>query len=408
MLSTGQANATVRVRATAHARRVRCRPCDGGRVVNHARDCIGTELSSAQITRMSPAVIALIAVLTIAVVVIVVLVIRMNREPVATRDESGVLPLFTSHGVMNEGEAPEGYEEFDEDEAAERAALQRDVARHESAQREATQRESDQRDAAQREALEFAASVREAAAREAAQRAAAQRAAATAAAAAAAAATGPAASAAATPGSGTSAGTSAASISPDELARLRAAASAAPNGAPRTPPPPASTRPQAPPSVRTFNTATPLRQAPPVANPSPAPSPSAIPPARTGDTESTINFNIPNDGTLQFLPGRLEVASGRDSGREIRFVRLPGPNGGEFTFGRSEGELYRHIQLRDQTVSRAHAKMRFAEGRWMLQNLSQTNPVVHDGRPLATGEELPLEDGARIEMGEVLFAFKNR
>ncbi len=121
-----------------------------------------------------------------------------------------------------------------------------------------------------------------------------------------------------------------------------------------------------------------------------------------------VNFSVPNDGTLQFLPGRLEVVSGHDQGREIRFVRLPGPTGTEFTFGRSEGALYRHIQLRDQTVSRAHARMRFHAGHWYLQNLSQTNPVVHDGRALAHNEELQLADGARIEMGEVLFGFRHK
>jgi pSer/pThr/pTyr-binding forkhead associated (FHA) protein len=78
------------------------------------------------------------------------------------------------------------------------------------------------------------------------------------------------------------------------------------------------------------------------------------------------------------------------------------------TFGRSEGELYRHIQLRDQTVSRQHARLRLADTRWHLLNLSQTNPVVHNGRVLSGGEEQPLEDGDRIEMGEVLFTFRSR
>ena len=121
-----------------------------------------------------------------------------------------------------------------------------------------------------------------------------------------------------------------------------------------------------------------------------------------------LRFSVPAEGTLQFLPGRLEIASGNDAGREIRFVRVPGPNGTEVTFGRSEGELYRHVQLHDPTVSRAHARLRFAEGRWSLCNLSQTNPVIHDGNVLPTGEEQLLDDGARIEMGEVLFTFRNR
>lgn len=121
-----------------------------------------------------------------------------------------------------------------------------------------------------------------------------------------------------------------------------------------------------------------------------------------------LRFAVPQEGTLQFLPGRFEIGAGVDSGREIRFVRVPGPKGTEVTFGRSEGEMYRHVQLRDQTVSRSHAKMQLVEGQWYLCNLSQTNPVVHNGRVLANGDEYLLADGDRIEMGEVLFTFRSR
>lgn len=121
-----------------------------------------------------------------------------------------------------------------------------------------------------------------------------------------------------------------------------------------------------------------------------------------------LRFSTPAEGTLQFLPGRLEINTGLDTGREIRFVRVPGPNGTEVTFGRNEGPLYRHIQLRDQTVSREHARLLFAEGVWTLTNLSKTNPVAHNGRILRLAEEQPLSDGDRLEMGEVVFSFRSR
>jgi hypothetical protein len=121
-----------------------------------------------------------------------------------------------------------------------------------------------------------------------------------------------------------------------------------------------------------------------------------------------LRFSVPAEGTLQFLPGRLEIATGLDAGREIRFVRLPGPDGTEVTFGRADGPLYRHIQLRDQTVSRAHARMRLVDGAWQLTNLSRTNPVVHNGRTLPDGEAHPLADGDKVEMGEVVFTFRSR
>ena len=121
-----------------------------------------------------------------------------------------------------------------------------------------------------------------------------------------------------------------------------------------------------------------------------------------------LRFSAPAAGTLQFLPGRLEISTGLDTGREIRFVRVPGPNGTEVTFGRNEGPLYRHIQLRDQTVSREHARLVFANAQWTLTNLSRTNPVAHNGRILGLAEEQLLSDGDRLEMGEVIFNFRSR
>ncbi|MEQ1693682.1 MAG: FHA domain-containing protein, partial [Gemmatimonas sp.] len=184
---------------------------------------------------------------------------------------------------------------------------------------------------------------------------------------------------------------------------------------------------EANPTVRTFTTSTakaagvpkPLSASahPSLAEPSTLPAPVATPesspvighgvPGRMVEGH-LVRFSVPQEGTLQFLPGRLEIGAGLDAGREIRFVHVPGPNGSEVTFGRSDGELYRHIQLRDQTVSRSHARMRFADGHWYLLNLSQTNPIVHNSTVVANSNEHVLSDGDRIEMGEVLFTFRSR
>jgi hypothetical protein len=147
---------------------------------------------------------------------------------------------------------------------------------------------------------------------------------------------------------------------------------------------------------------------------------------------ASVRYWRPADGTLQFLPGRLEVIAGRDAGQEIRFVRTPGPDGTKVTFGRAEGAPYRHVQLREPTVSRAHACMMLdaktaapnpgdgkagsngasAAPRWRLENLSATNPVVVNGRPLAADEGpasfAVLDEGDRIEMGEVVFRFHEK
>ena len=137
---------------------------------------------------------------------------------------------------------------------------------------------------------------------------------------------------------------------------------------------------------------------------------------------ASVRYWRPADGTLQFLPGRLEVIAGQDSGQEIRFVRTPGPDGTDVTFGRAEGAAYRHVQLREPTVSRLHARMVLeiagsvpgqpSVPRWRLENLSSTNPVVVNGRALpadATADcAVYLDEGDRIEMGEVVFRFHEK
>lgn len=128
----------------------------------------------------------------------------------------------------------------------------------------------------------------------------------------------------------------------------------------------------------------------------------------------TLRFAVPDEGTLRFLPGRLEVSAGPDAGREVRFVAPPGGHAGhagpiEITFGRTEGPAFRHVQLLARTVSRRHASMCLSDDHWSLKNLSATNPVLLNGRPLAADEVAPLlVDGDRIEMGEVVFTFHSR
>ena len=142
----------------------------------------------------------------------------------------------------------------------------------------------------------------------------------------------------------------------------------------------------------------------------------------------SLRFWRPADGTLQFLPGRLVIAAGRDVGQEIRFVRTEGPDGTRITFGRAEGAPYRHVQLREPTVSRAHAQMIYEQptvsngsgsrgitgitSHWRLENLSSTNPVAVNGRPLngqgGLSASVILAEGDRIEMGEVAFIFHSR
>lgn len=112
------------------------------------------------------------------------------------------------------------------------------------------------------------------------------------------------------------------------------------------------------------------------------------------------------DGIVQLWPGRLVPMDG-SVGQEIRFIRTPGVN--RFTFGRSTGPAHSHIQLLAPTASRMHAYMIIEDGRWRIGNMSDTNQVLVNGMPLQSGDaERWLDDGDRIELGEIGFIFRER
>ncbi len=124
---------------------------------------------------------------------------------------------------------------------------------------------------------------------------------------------------------------------------------------------------------------------------------------------SQVRFFRAEEGTLEFLPGRLEIVGGEDVGQEIHFARQVGDEDMTVTFGRSEGPPLRHVQLLDPTVSRQHARMSFNGQRWNLSNISTTNAVLLNGSALPDrGAGITLQDGDRLEMGAVVFVFHER
>jgi hypothetical protein len=116
------------------------------------------------------------------------------------------------------------------------------------------------------------------------------------------------------------------------------------------------------------------------------------------------------DGTLQLLPGRLEVVDGLAQRADIRFVKVPGREA-VVTLGRGSGSAPSHVQLAAPTVSGEHARLQLADGAWYITNLSRTNPVVVNDAEVSsngTGRGQLLRDGDRIELGEVVLMFRSR
>ena len=120
----------------------------------------------------------------------------------------------------------------------------------------------------------------------------------------------------------------------------------------------------------------------------------------------TLRFVRP-DATVRLIPGRLEVIGGGDAGEEIRFMTVQGEDGErtEMMLGRSPGEGPTHVQLKQKTVSRTHAIIRHRHGEWLIENLSTTNPTILNDEVMGVKERL-LTDGDRIEMGDVIFRFR--
>ncbi|HEX5831553.1 MAG TPA: FHA domain-containing protein [Gemmatimonadaceae bacterium] len=149
--------------------------------------------------------------------------------------------------------------------------------------------------------------------------------------------------------------------------------------------------------------------------PPPAPSPPTTPAsaAATASSDSDTPVEHPGaraaaPGTLAMLPGRLEVVAGEARGHDIRFVRTSTNGEQQVTIGRGEGPPYEHVQLRAPTVSRRHARLCYREGLWSITNLSSTNPLLVNGVPLTPGGSArELDDGDMIEMGEVVFRFRD-
>lgn len=131
-----------------------------------------------------------------------------------------------------------------------------------------------------------------------------------------------------------------------------------------------------------------------------------LPPAAPeASLEETMQFVRPTDEAVQLLPARLEVVSGMTPQQVIRFVRVPGKPA-EMILGREVASSPQQVTLTSSTVSRRHARVTYDDGRWLVTNLSHTNPVVVNDHALEDFEgPRPLLDGDRIELGDVVLRF---
>ncbi len=89
----------------------------------------------------------------------------------------------------------------------------------------------------------------------------------------------------------------------------------------------------------------------------------------------------------------IEVLSGDLAGRSYTVASAP------FTIGRDSGCA---LVIPKRCVSRRHAEIVAESGRWVLRGLSEKNPLLVSGEPVAA---LDLEPGAEFELSGIQFRF---
>jgi len=117
----------------------------------------------------------------------------------------------------------------------------------------------------------------------------------------------------------------------------------------------------------------------------------------------TIKIVGTSDKTIKVLPGKLEILSGVEGQKELKFLTPPNSRVHEFTFGRNPGTSYSHFQFKSPTVSREQAKLIISRNDFSLINYAneQSNPTQINGEKMAENESRSLNSGDIITMGEV-------
>jgi hypothetical protein len=123
----------------------------------------------------------------------------------------------------------------------------------------------------------------------------------------------------------------------------------------------------------------------------------------------------PPEETCKLLEGRFLTIKGDDIIKVIRFIRPLRQDTIEYTFGRKDTEVYTDIKLKTASVATKQATLRnsqdaedyVSDGIFTLINYAseKATPTKVNGKPLKEGEEWSLNDGDKIEMGVVVFAF---
>jgi hypothetical protein len=111
--------------------------------------------------------------------------------------------------------------------------------------------------------------------------------------------------------------------------------------------------------------------------------------------------------TTQLLPGRLLPLNPGVIEQEVRFFRADTPrNTQTVTLGWDVGAPPEHVTLDHPSIQPLHARMTYEMGQWMIETLSDQDPVEINGSLLlAEGVPYLLSNEDQIRIGKALFRF---
>lgn len=125
---------------------------------------------------------------------------------------------------------------------------------------------------------------------------------------------------------------------------------------------------------------------------------------QSNDDFKTIKITASSPKTLKFIPGKLTIVSGEDTGKSFKIAGYPTSEGSIVSIGREEvkgDRSYSHIQLMQKTISRKQAEIIQKDGKVYVRNLSDTNYTQIDGVELKINEKAELKVGSVLRLGEL-------
>lgn len=137
-------------------------------------------------------------------------------------------------------------------------------------------------------------------------------------------------------------------------------------------------------------------------------SPISVSPSNDNQDFKTIRITQSSPKTLKMIPGRLQIISGLDKGKEFPIMGFPGSDGSVLTIGREKGNSqseFSYIQLLEKTVSRKQAEILYVDQKLYVKNYSETNLTQLNGVDLKFGERAEITINSIIKTGEVEFKY---